>query len=151
MLIKLTFSAFFSIIFRVCHSFLHFICGVNFFKNEKRTFTPILWPMYISGQCCYTCNRRKTGGVPSEGDQPNPRSIECELTASIDDQVITVSFSDLTASQIVVRDSANLTVYNQTFASAFSAQADLTSLTNGIYALYIYAMGYWWYGQFEIE
>ena len=93
----------------------------------------------------------KTGGVPSEGDQPNPRSIECELTASIDDQVITVSFSDLTTSQIVVRDSANLTVFNQTFASAFSAQADLTSLTNGIYTLYIYAMGYWWYGQFEIE
>lgn len=80
-----------------------------------------------------------------------PRSIECEVSASIDAQVITVSFSDLTASQIVVRDSANLTVFNQTFASAFSAQADLTSLTNGIYALYIYAMGYWWYGQFEIE
>lgn len=90
--------------------------------------------------------------IEKDDHHTGARSVDTStITASIDDQVITVSFSDLTASQIVVRDSANQTVYNQTFASAFSAQADLTSLTNGIYALYIYAMGYWWYGQFEIE
>lgn len=93
----------------------------------------------------------KNGGVPSEGDQTDPRFIECEVTASIDDQVVTVSFSELTASQIVVKDSANLTVFNQAYASAFSAQADLTSLASGYYTLYIYAMGNWWYGYFEIE
>ena len=90
-------------------------------------------------------------GTPSEGDQPDPRSIECEVTASIDSQVLTVLFSELTASQIVVKDSADLTVFNQTYASAYSAQANLTSLSSGIYTLFIYAMGYWWYGQFEIE
>lgn len=79
-----------------------------------------------------------------------PRSIECEVTASIDDQVITVSFSELTASQIVVRDSANLTVFDQTYASAYSAQADLTSLTLGLYTIYIYAYGEWWYGFFSL-
>lgn len=90
--------------------------------------------------------------IEKDDHHTGARSVDTStITASIDDQVITVSFSDLTASQIVVRDSANLTVFNQTFASAFSAQADLTSLTNGIYTLYIYAMGYWWYGQFEIE
>ncbi len=80
-----------------------------------------------------------------------PRSIECEVTASIDGQVITVSFSELTASQIVVKDSASLTVFNQTYSTAYSAQADLTSLVSGYYTLYIYAMGEWWYGVFELE
>ena len=93
----------------------------------------------------------KNGGVPSEGDQTDPRSIECEVTASIDDQVVTVSFSELTASQIVVKNSANLTVFNQTYIPAYSAQADLTSLAPGSYTLHIYAMGDWWYGHFEIE
>ena len=91
---------------------------------------------------------KKTGS----GDwEAGGRSIECEVTASIDDQVITVSFSDLTASQIVVKNSANLAVFNQTYIPAYSAQADLTSLAPGCYTLHIYAMGYWWYGHFEIE
>lgn len=93
----------------------------------------------------------KQGGIPSEGDEDNPRSIECEVTASIDGQVITVSFSELTASQIVVKDSASLTVFNQTYSTAYSAQADLTSIVSGHYTLYIYAMGDWWYGVFELE
>ena len=88
--------------------------------------------------------------VPEPGEPTNPRSIECEVTASIDSQVLTVSFSELTASQIVVKDSASLTVFNQTYSSAYSAQADLPSLLPGYYTLYIYAMGDWWYGQFEI-
>lgn len=92
----------------------------------------------------------KQGGIPSEGDEDNPRSIECEVTASIDEQVITVSFSELTASQIVVRDSANLTVFDQTYASAYSVQADLSSLTLGHYTIYIYAYGEWWYGFFSL-
>lgn len=92
----------------------------------------------------------KNGGVPSEGDQTDPRSIECEVTASIDDQVVTVSFSELTASQIVVTDSANLTVFNQTYAPAYSAQANLSLLPSGSYTLHIYALGSWWYGVFNL-
>lgn len=79
-----------------------------------------------------------------------PRSIESEVSASIDAQVITVSFSELTASQIVVRDSANLTVFDQTYTSAYSAQADISTLPSGSYTLHIYALGYWWYGHFNL-
>ena len=89
--------------------------------------------------------------VPEPGEPTSPRSIECEVTASIDGQVITVSFSELTASQIVVKDSASLTVFNQTYSTAYSAQADLSYLVPGFYTLYIYAMGDWWYGVFELE
>ena len=82
---------------------------------------------------------------------PGDRSETTTVTASIDGQVVTVSFSELTASQIVVKTSANLTVFNQTYIPAYSAQADLTSLAPGGYTLHIYAMGDWWYGHFEIE
>lgn len=79
------------------------------------------------------------------------RSIENAVTASIDGQVVTVSFSELAASQIVVTDSAELTVYDQTYAPAYSAQANLFSLPSGSYTLHIYAFGMWWYGDFTLQ
>lgn len=93
----------------------------------------------------------RNGGVPLPGDQTNPRSVESEVTASIEGQVLTVLFSELTASQILVKDSTNLTVFNQNYVPAYDAQADLNSITSGYYTLYIYAMNDWWYGYFEIE
>ena len=90
--------------------------------------------------------------IEKDDHHTGARSVDTStITASIDDQVITVSFSDLTASQIVVKNSANLAVFNQTYIPAYSAQADLTSLAPGCYTLHIYAMGDWWYGHFEIE
>lgn len=83
---------------------------------------------------------------PGLDPDDEPRSI-IEVTASIDDQVVTVSFSELTASQIVVTDSANQAVYNQTYPAAYSALADLSSLPAGNYTIHIYAYGYWWYGH----
>ena len=89
--------------------------------------------------------------VPPPGEPTNPRSIEGEVTASIDDQVVTVSFCELTASQIVVTDSSDLTVFNQTYSAAYSVQANLTTLPSGSYTLHVYALGSWWYGIFIIE
>ena len=93
----------------------------------------------------------KGSSVPEPGEPTDPRSIECEVTASLDDQVITVSFCELTESQIVVKNSTNQIVYNQNYIPAYSVQANLVSLPTGIYTLFIYAMDDWWYGYFEIE
>ena len=93
----------------------------------------------------------RTGGVPEPGEPTNPRSIECEVTASIDGQVVTVSFSELTTSQIVVTDSADQTVFNQTYSAAYSAQANLSSLPSGNYTIHIYACEAWWYGYFVLQ
>jgi hypothetical protein len=93
----------------------------------------------------------KSGSTPEPGEPTNPRSIESEVTASIDDQVVTVSFSDLTTSQIIVTDSANQTVFNQTYSASYSVQADLLSIPLGNYTIYIYAYGYCWVGVFSIE
>lgn len=93
----------------------------------------------------------RQGGVPPEGEPTDPRSITSEVLASIESQVVTVSFSELTTSQIVVSNSSNQTVYNQTYSASYSVQADLSSLAAGNYTLYIYALGGWWTGHFEIE
>lgn len=85
------------------------------------------------------------------GNPTNPRSIVSEITASIDGQVVTVSFSELTTSQIVVTDSSDLTVFNQTYPAAYSAQADLSSLPAGSYTIHIYAYGAWWYGYLDLQ
>ena len=87
---------------------------------------------------------------PGINPDEQPRSIT-EVTASIDGQVLTVQFNELTASQIVVKDSADNTVFNQVYVPAYNVQETLTSLSAGIYTLFIYAMDEWWYGQFEIE
>lgn len=93
----------------------------------------------------------KSGSVPEPGEPTEPRSIEIEVLASIDDQVVTVSYSELVASQIVVKDNVNQTVFDQTYALAYSVQANLMSLPVGNYTIFIYIMDDWWYGQFEIE
>lgn len=87
---------------------------------------------------------------PGFDPEDDPRSIT-EVTASIDGQVLTVQFSELTSSQIVVKDSADNTVFNQAYVPTYSVQETLVLLSAGNYTLYIYALGYWWYGQFEID
>ena len=89
---------------------------------------------------------KESQGLDPEDD---PRSVT-QVTASIDGQVVTVSFDELTASQIVVTNAANMTVFNQTYVPAYSVQANLSSLPSGSYTLHIYALGSWWYGVFNL-
>lgn len=91
------------------------------------------------------------GGVPPEGEPTDPRSIASGVTASIKNQVVTVSFNDMIASQVVVTNSSNQTVYNQTYSASYSVQADLLTIPSGIFTLYINAYGCWWIGEFSIE
>lgn len=84
------------------------------------------------------------------GHQTGSRT-EQVVSASIDEQVLTVSFTDVTASSIVVYDATDTVVFSQNYAPAYSAQADLTSLPAGEYVVEIYAFDEWWTGDFEIE
>ena len=86
-------------------------------------------------------------GLDPEDD---PRSITGVVTASINGQVVTVSFSEPTASQIVVKDSSNMTVFNHTYTPEYSVQVNLSLLPSGYYAIYIYAIDSWWYGYFNL-
>ncbi|MBR4594021.1 MAG: DUF3244 domain-containing protein [Bacteroidaceae bacterium] len=75
------------------------------------------------------------------------------VTASIDGNLLNVSFSDLTASNIVVYEATNpdAMLFNQNYAPAYSAQANLSYLPSGDYVVEIYAFDEWWIGEFEIE
>lgn len=86
------------------------------------------------------------------GHQTGSRT-EQVVSASIDEQVLTVSFTDVTASSIVVYDATDpdTVLFSQNYAPAYSAQADLTSLPAGEYVVEIYAFDEWWIGDFEIE
>lgn len=93
----------------------------------------------------------RQGSIFEPGEPTNPRSIECEVMASTDGQVVTASYSELVASQIVVKNTGNQIVFDQTYAPACSVEVNITSLPIGSYTIYIYVMDNWWYGQFEIE
>ena len=86
------------------------------------------------------------------GHQTGSRT-EQVVSASIDEQVLTVSFTDVTASSIVVYDATDpdTVLFSQNYAPAYSAQANLTSLPAGEYVVEIYAFDEWWIGDFEIE
>lgn len=86
------------------------------------------------------------------GHQTGSRTEEV-VSASIDDQVLTVSFSDVTASSVVVYEELDpdTVLYSQNYAPAYSVQAYLTSLPVGDYVVEIYAFDEWWIGEFEIE
>lgn len=78
---------------------------------------------------------------------------EVVVTASINQQVLTVSFTDATASSIVVYEESDpdTVLFSQTYAPAYSVQANLTTLPAGDYVVEIYAFNEWWIGEFDIE
>lgn len=86
------------------------------------------------------------------GHQTGSRTEEV-VTASINQQVLTVSFSDVTASDILVYEESDpdTLLFSQTFTPAYSVEANLTTLPTGDYVVEIYAFGEWWTGSFYIE
>ena len=87
------------------------------------------------------------------GHESGSRTLEDIVTASIDEQVLTASFTDVTASSIVVYDETDpyTVLLNQSYAPAYSAQVNLTSLPEGDYIVDIFAFDEWWTGSFSIE
>jgi hypothetical protein len=103
-------------------------------------------PLFASGQDIYV--RIK----PGQGTGSRTIIVDT-VTASIDGQVLTALFSDVTASSILVYEESNpdTVLFSQNYTPAYSAQADLTSLPAGNYVVEIYAFGVWWLGYFDIE
>ena len=83
---------------------------------------------------------------------PEDRSVTATVTASLESQVLTIQFGELTSSQVVITDGlTNSTVWSNSYNPSYSVQANLTSLAAGSYTLYLYAYGVWWHGTFAIE
>ena len=90
--------------------------------------------------------------IRKKGTHTGSRTEEV-VSASINQQILTVSFSDVTASNIVVYEESDpeTVVFSQNYTPAYSVQAYLTSLPTGDYLVEIYAFDEWWIGEFEIE
>ena len=86
------------------------------------------------------------------GHETGSRTEEV-VTASINQQVLTVSFTDVTASSVVVYEESDpdTVLFSQTYSPAYSVQANLTTLPTGDYVVEIYAFDEWWIGEFEID
>ena len=94
--------------------------------------------------------------VDVEKEDPDPfpedRSATATVTASLECQVLTIQFSELTSSQVIITDGlTNSTVWSDSYNPSYSVQANLASLPAGSYTLHIYAYGIWWHGTFAIE
>lgn len=75
------------------------------------------------------------------------------IYASINEGVLTVSFSSQTTSRINIysSDDSETMLYSNYYRSADSVQTDLSSLSIGSYVVEIYAYGKWWIGYFVID
>lgn len=88
------------------------------------------------------------GNIPPD-EQNNPRSIGI-VSASIEDCIITVSCSSQTESRIVVTDTNDSIVFDNSYESDYYFEANLSTLISGRYVLNIFAYGMWWVGEFEL-
>ena len=87
------------------------------------------------------------------GTSTGSRTIIGVVTATKCEQALTLSFSDLTESSVMVYEASDpdTVLFSQTYAPAYSVQANLTTLPAGDYVVEIYAFNEWWIGEFEME
>ncbi len=78
---------------------------------------------------------------------------EVFINASIEEQLLSIVFGDLTSSSIVIYDATNTSsiLYNNNCKPTCNLQIDLRSLSVGIYIIEIYAFNEWWTGTFRID
>lgn len=118
--------------------------------NKMKNFLLLLMATFVSFPLFAAENEIQ---LWKKGTYTGSRTIECTINASLNEQILTVSFSDITASSIIVfEESAPESVlFYQVYSPAYSVQAVLTSLTPGDYVVEIYAFDEWWTGCFIIE
>ena len=93
--------------------------------------------------------QKVTGDTPEGQGGKSPSEW---VTASLENGVLTLSFTPSTSSQVVITDSqTNTVVYSGAFGVASSQVILLSSFPAGEYELSVYAFDEWWEGEFEIE
>lgn len=84
--------------------------------------------------------------------QGSPKSPTAQVLASLEENVLYLSFTPSASSEVIITDSqTNTVVYSNSFGVAAGQVIPLTTLPAGEYELSIYAFGQWWEGVFEIE
>ncbi len=92
--------------------------------------------------------------LPGHGGngQGKPKSPTTQVLAALEENVLYLSFSPSSSSEVIITDSqTNTVVYSNNFGEAAGQAIPLSSLPAGEYELSIYAFDQWWEGVFEIE
>lgn len=108
--------------------------------------------MLLALLCCTLSGFAEAKPIKIEKKKrPDPRSLVQLPTASIDGQVLTIEFSEATASQItVISQGTQVVVYNGSFTNN-QIVINLPALSDGEYQLEIEQGDNLYIGEFEIE
>jgi len=84
--------------------------------------------------------------------QGKPKSPTTQVSATLEENVLYLSFAPSSSSEVTITYSqTNTVVYSNAFSVAAGQVIPLTTFPAGEYVLSIYAFGTWWIGEFEIE
>ena len=84
--------------------------------------------------------------------QGSPKSPSVQVLATLEENVLYLSFAPSASSEVIITDNqTNTVVYSNSFGVAAGQVIPLSTLLAGEYELSIYAFGQWWEGVFEIE
>lgn len=108
--------------------------------------------MLLALLCCTLSGFAEAKPIKIEKKKrPDPRSLVQLPTASIDGQVLTINFSEATASQItVISQGTQVVVYNGSFTND-QIVINLPALSDGEYQLEIEQGDNLYYGDFNLE
>lgn len=115
----------------------------------------VLFLFVISLVCMYGFGQEIVlDPLPDHGGngQGQPKSPTTQVLATLEENVLYLSFAPSSSSEVTITDSqTNTVVYSNTFGVATGQVIPLSTLPAGEYELSIYALGQWWKGEFEIE
>lgn len=112
--------------------------------------------LFISCFICMNCFGQDIILEPTPGHggngQGQGKSPTEQVLATLEENVLYLSFTPSSSSEVIITDSqTNTVVYSNTFGVAVGQEIPLSTLSAGEYELSIYAFGKWWWGEFEIE
>ncbi len=116
----------------------------------KKMLITLMGVMFAGFSLCAAPRPIHVVKKPADGKGKEGRSLVLLPTASIDGQVLTIEFSEATASQItVISQGTQVVVYNGSFTNN-QIVVNLPALSDGEYQLEIEQGGNLYIGDFEI-
>ena len=129
-------------------SYLYFPLAAE--EGIKNSITP-----YLAGDSTFDQNHFLLSPVSVEElhnnkNNKNQRSLEIPLSYNLVNDILQIQMCYPTNCSMIIVDSCDSVIIDQTYPASTSIQVDLSALPSGSYYLYIYAYDCWWLGEFEL-
>jgi len=113
--------------------------------------------LFVSCFICMNSFGDEINLLPKKEDVPIPEGSPkapalFSVTAWLENEVLTLSFTPSSSCQVVITDSqTSSVVYSGVFGVDSTQIIPLATLPAGDYKLSVFAFGTWWEGEFELE